>query len=342
MSNNFDVIIIGAGPGGLNCAKTLEKSNLRVLLIEKNKVIGPKVCAGGITTKDLAYLHIPEDIIDYSYNKFIVETPKIKTHFSYPKIITCTIDRPKFGAWQASQLQKTKITIGQRVVKISPKSIELENGQQYFYKFLVGADGSNSIVRRYLKIKTSEMITGIQYIIPKKRYDSDELVLRFSNREFSFSYGWIFPHKDFVSIGTAGVPGKFDILKLKRNLEHWIQNLGISLEDAKFESHPLNVDYQGHDFGNIFLIGDAAGLISPFTGEGIYSAMVSGEDIAQKIINPDHKTEKIAKLVTALGYHRKVLRTIEKAGVFRQVAFNKIVKKFRQPEFVELAVEKFL
>lgn len=342
MNNNFDVIIIGAGPGGLNCAKTLEKSDLKVLLIEKNKVIGPKICAGGVTTKDLAYLKIPDNIIDYSYKKIIFEAPSIKTHLAYPKTFICTIDRPKFGQWQVKQLQKTKIITGKRVVKISKNSLVLENGDEYFFKSLVGADGSNSIVRRHLNLKNDNVEIGIQYLVPKEDCNMTELLLRLSSREFHYCYGWIFPHKDFVSIGTGGIAKKTDILKLKLNLENWISKMGISLENAKFESHPLNVDYSGYHFDNIYLVGDSAGLVSPLTGEGIYSALVSGEEIAKKIIDTSYEPARLEKIVKMLDYHRKVLKIIERAGIFRQILFNKVIKKCEQPEFVQLAVEKFL
>ena len=49
MKDKFDIIIIGAGPAGLKCAEQFKNSDFSVLLIEKNKVIGPKTCAGGLT-----------------------------------------------------------------------------------------------------------------------------------------------------------------------------------------------------------------------------------------------------------------------------------------------------
>ncbi|MDY6972321.1 MAG: NAD(P)/FAD-dependent oxidoreductase, partial [Thermodesulfobacteriota bacterium] len=52
MTESYDVIIIGAGPGGLSCAGELVKSNKSVLLLEKNNIIGPKICAGGIRESD--------------------------------------------------------------------------------------------------------------------------------------------------------------------------------------------------------------------------------------------------------------------------------------------------
>jgi len=342
MNNNlFDIIIIGAGPGGLSCAKELEKTDLKVLLIEKNKIIGPKVCAGGVTAKDLSLLHLPKKLIEFSYKKIITETPNVRTDFVCPEVFTCTIDRAEFGQWQKSQLQKTAILTGKRVVGINHDSILIDNGDKYCFKYLVGADGSNSMVRRHLKIKTKALYTGIQYIIPRVDFDTRELVLRFSDAEFSYLYGWIFPHRKNVSVGTAGLNGQSDFAKLKKNLENWISNLGVSLEDAKFESHSLNVDYRGYEFGNVFLIGDAAGLISAFTGEGIYSAIVSGAEVARKIINPKYKTEKLNELIKLLNLHRKTANTIRRTGGFRQKMFDKVVGKFNDPDFVSLTVKKF-
>lgn len=54
----YDVIIIGAGPAGLKCAEILGNSKLKVLLIDKKKTIGPKICAGGLTALD-AHFKIP-------------------------------------------------------------------------------------------------------------------------------------------------------------------------------------------------------------------------------------------------------------------------------------------
>ena len=58
---SFDVVIIGAGPGGLQCAAELEKADKSVLILEKNRLIGPKICAGGMRTSDCVRLSIPEE-----------------------------------------------------------------------------------------------------------------------------------------------------------------------------------------------------------------------------------------------------------------------------------------
>ena len=68
----YDVIIVGAGPAGLRCAEILGKSELSVLLLEKNAKMGQKVCAGGITRKDLAILDLPDNVIEHKVTKTAV------------------------------------------------------------------------------------------------------------------------------------------------------------------------------------------------------------------------------------------------------------------------------
>jgi len=72
----YDVIIIGAGPAGLICAKTLALAGKEVLVLEKNDVIGPKICAGGLTTKDLK-IGIPA-LMGTNFNKVVINTPHQK------------------------------------------------------------------------------------------------------------------------------------------------------------------------------------------------------------------------------------------------------------------------
>ncbi len=72
---SFDVVIVGAGPAGLNCANTLSKSNKRILLLEQKEVIGPKVCAGGLSGHDLEYLNLPDKLLDHKYKEVTLHTP---------------------------------------------------------------------------------------------------------------------------------------------------------------------------------------------------------------------------------------------------------------------------
>ena len=101
----FDVVIIGAGPAGLKCAEKLGNSSLKVLLLEKNDEIGPKVCAGGLTGKGIEYLGLPPQLIEYSYNQVKLHVNNIASTLKSDTDFAFTIDRKKFGQWQ---LQKIK------------------------------------------------------------------------------------------------------------------------------------------------------------------------------------------------------------------------------------------
>lgn len=72
-------MIIGAGPAGLNCANRLIGENKDVLILEKNDIIGPKICAGGLTGRDLGFLNIPEYLYDKKFNEMTIHTQLNKT-----------------------------------------------------------------------------------------------------------------------------------------------------------------------------------------------------------------------------------------------------------------------
>ena len=102
----YDVIIVGAGPAGLSCAKQLGNSKLKVLLAEKNSVIGPKVCAGGLTGKSIKTLNLPDELIEFTYNKIHLFNKNNSFYIEDDSNFAYTIDRKVLGQWQLKQLNK--------------------------------------------------------------------------------------------------------------------------------------------------------------------------------------------------------------------------------------------
>lgn len=95
MKECYDVVIVGAGPGGLQCAKNLIGSNLSVLLIDRNRTVGKKVCAGALLLKDMKY-----------FKKTDLDMPfqKITTHYNDKQLVfpkdagfISTFDRVKYS-----------------------------------------------------------------------------------------------------------------------------------------------------------------------------------------------------------------------------------------------------
>jgi geranylgeranyl reductase len=153
----------------------------------------------------------------------------------------------------------------------------------------------NSVVRKHLGIPTKKFLIAFQYMIPGV-YNKMEFHLDF--KKFGVTYNWIFPQKNIISAGT-GYPASADrspdsIKILRENFDAWCKER-FDLKNARFEGFSINYDYRGFEFGNIYLAGDAAGFASGLTGEGIKPAILSGQDIARKIQDPNYECINIAK-----------------------------------------------
>ena len=283
---SYDVIIIGAGPAGLKCAETIGNSNLKVLVIEKNRIIGPKVCGGLMTSTGMEYLNPDIDMNQFKY--IIAHSILGETKVNLENSPIYSVDRKKLGQWQLKKLKKfNNLTVRTKtsVTEIHKEYI-VANNKKIKFKYLVGADGSSSIVRRFLGLKTKKLTIAVQYIIPTKKYNKLEIF--FDTRLFSAWYAWIIPCGDYVAVGAGCDPKAFQVKKLINNFNKWLKQNNIDIANGKYEAHSLNYDYQGICFGNIFLTGDAAGLVYGFTGEGIHQALVSGEEVGKKILDENH------------------------------------------------------
>jgi flavin-dependent dehydrogenase len=325
----FDIIIVGAGPAGLNAAKILGDAGKKVLLLEKNEKIGPKVCAGGLTRKSKEYLNLPDDLIEKSFSSIIFRSPHLKTKIQLEKDYFFLIDRERLGQWQLAKINRQNVTVRTkaRITKVDTDFLIINNEDKIGYKHLIGADGSASVVRRYLKIPTKLYGVAIQYLIPPNKFN--DLELHFDSKLFGCWYAWIFSRNDYVSLGY-GYPAKaikpdlIDPVKAKRNFEYWTKKNEISLDDIDPQAFPINCDFRGYKFGNIYLAGDAAGLASGFTGEGIYQALVSGEEIARIILENNYKPRLIKKALRERGWQHLLLRIVYYSGPLRNFIFDSV------------------
>jgi geranylgeranyl reductase len=335
---SFDIVIVGAGPAGLKCAETLGNSRFSVLLLEKNPEIGPKVCAGGLTGKDLEYLDLPDELLDFKFNEIKLHVRNTAFNIKHTADYAFTVDRKNLGQWQLKKLEKfSNITVrtNSKVSKIK-KDFLIVNDQKISYHYLVGADGSASKVKRFLGLKSRSVNIAIQYIIPTQKYSDFELF--FDSKLFSAWYAWIFPHENYVSVGCVCNPKYLSANDLSRNFHHWLKKRKIDITDAKYEAFMLDYDYQGFRFDPVFLVGDAAGFVSGFTGEGIYQALISGEEVAKIILDNTYQPERMNELLTIKRKHNKVLDLLIEKGKYRQMLFFLGAILFKIPYFTRKAI----
>ncbi len=300
---NYDVVIIGAGPGGLRCGQILARSGARVLILEKNEIVGKKVCAGGITWKGLIE-RVPPHLIERSFCSQQLNTrlQNIKIESHHP--IIATINRLTLGQYMADGAQNkgADIITGARAVSIDKRSITYRRRNKsckVSFDYLVGADGSLSKVRQWLGIPAVLFGIGINYMLPLK---VEDMVWNFDTRKFGCGYSWIFPHSDVVSAGAYTSLASFSPSQLNSCLVQWLKEKNIIVSHSRPGAEKISCDFRGWKFGNCFLVGDAAGLASPLTGEGIYPAFVSAEAAAHTIIAKDHQPDA---LIALLAKHRK-------------------------------------
>lgn len=338
-NNHYDVIIVGAGPGGLECANILSKAGKKILLLEKNSEIGPKICAGGLTTKSINFLKLPKDFGGRKYNNVIFKTRFNKITLDYGEEYIHVIDRKDLGQWQLKKLNNNvEVKVNAKVSKISENSVLVNETEIFFFSYLVGADGSNSIVRKFLKLPIKKLIVAFQYILDK---DFPNILAQRDSGLFKYLYAWIFPQGEITSVGSGGYVPKMNISKVREDFYKWIKKEKIEISSGEFQSFAINCDFRGYKFGNVFLIGDAAGFASPLTGEGIYQALISGNEVANLILDSNYNPVRIKSVIKQRNLHIAVLRILMILGPLR-IIFYELMALITKNKFLGKVVMNFL
>jgi geranylgeranyl reductase len=308
---HYDVIIIGAGPGGLACAARLARHGISTLVVERKTEIGPKVCAGGITWSGLLRT-VPESLIEQSFPCQYVQSRLQAIRVSADVPIIATVNRKNLGRYMAQIALQAGATIQTatslrhiedgRVILLDHVSGKCRSVR---FEYLIGADGSSSKVRRHLGISTEKIGIGINYQIDGKR---TKMEWHLNSRYFRNGYGWIFPHKNTISIGAYLPANALSATQLKRRLCRWALTRGFDLSGSSYSAGYINYDYKGYHFDRYYLIGDAAGFASALTGEGIYPAIITGECVAEKIIDSQCDLSTMNKII---GQQKKFVKVVD-------------------------------
>ena len=325
-----EIVIVGAGPGGLAAAKMLAEAGKDVLVLEKNKIPGLKVCAGGLTTLELNH-GIPKSILERQLNRILLNIEGTEVSLKDSGNIMCTVRRTTLGKFQAKQAQKAgaKIRYNTKVTEISKNFVKVGK-EKIPFKFLIGADGSASIVREYLGLKSDKLVIGMEYEI-KGRFKDLEII--FDRKLFGSFYAWIFPYKNSAMIGAGCNSKDMSAAKIRKNLDAWCAEKGYKIKGKKLIAAPLNMSYKGFKFKNMFLVGDAAGFTMNITGKGIGPAIVSGEEVAQGILDHKYKFPKIKELLRVKNEQEKIREMIATRPYFTKLCFILMPALIKIPQF---------
>jgi geranylgeranyl reductase family protein len=347
INKTYDVAIIGAGPAGSTLAYFLVQSGARVILIDKEKFPRKKVCAGGLPPKVLDIL--PFDISSVIEREIsqVTLTHKFGGEFtrSYHKPLIYTINRERFDNFLAQKAKSLGVEFleSQKIVTLSFESgswILATTHKIIKATILVGADGANSLVAKKISLNPPDIFhTGLQVEIPirlirKTKYLDRAIALDWG--VFKDSYGWIFPKGEMVSIGVKGPVNLGKQLKLY--FYDLLRYYGISSENQNLSGHLIPHRISEHPIlaKTALLVGDAAGLVDFWTGEGIFYAIKSSE-IAAKHIKRFLDGQQASLDSYEIAVNQEIMPEIKTSYQFSKI-FNylsplafKIIRKYDYP-----------
>lgn len=333
--HHYDVVVVGAGPAGGVAAYQLATGGCRVLLLEKEKVPRYKACGGAVVRRALEALPFPLDhnqqVIEQSVSRFrltnnhrqplVVERRQPVVAMTMRSALDEFIARK---AVEAGAELKDQVTL--KAVEDSPQRVLCETSAGFFTSdLLIGADGANSLVARsQLEFLPPHCGVALEGEISLA---DDRLLAEYSGRaDFDFhvlphGYGWVFPKADHLSVGVFTLHAHFPLIKRYYNRYAEKKELAGHIRGAQVKGHliPLGPPTRLLNTRRLLLVGDAAGLADPLTGEGISYAVRSGQFAAETLLaaHRDHSgslatyTERVRKdLWPEIRLARRVARLL--------------------------------
>ena len=294
------MIVAGAGPAGSMAARLLAKRGARVLLLDKQRFPRNKPCGGGVTLRAAALLDIDlSPVIERTIHgaRFTLRLGEaFDRRFEQP--LTYMTQRSRLDAYLAEQAAAAgaEFRDGVAVREIDPafngtsslKSTVRTDGDTYTAQILIGADGANGLVGRTLGLRPEyEEAVALEGNIP---YTPDipaewRDVFGLDLGGMTGGYGWVFPKGDHLNIGVGA--WKYAGFTLRPKLFELARRHGFpksAIENLRGHHLPVRVPGSLIARGGVAVVGDAAGLVDPLSGEGIHMAFASGRLAAEEAL----------------------------------------------------------
>ncbi|MFN4273110.1 MAG: geranylgeranyl diphosphate reductase [Aliihoeflea sp.] len=291
----FDAIVVGGGPAGATAAHELACDGYQVLLIDRPGRIKP--CGGAIPPRLLADFDIPPSLLAGRVGGAKIIAPSgAEVDMAIDGSYVGMVDRDEFDPWLRQRAASSGAVLAEgrfeSLSRLADGRVEIvytQDGERQtaHARLVIGADGANSQVRRQAlgPDKRPPYVFAYHEIIRTpsalEGFDDSSCQVFYQGRVSPDFYGWVFPHGETTSVGV-GTAVKGHDLKQATSLLREVSGLA-DCETIREEGAPLPLKPLGRwdDGRNVVLAGDAAGVVAPASGEGIYYAMLAGRLAAE-------------------------------------------------------------
>jgi menaquinone-9 beta-reductase len=353
----FDVAIVGGGPAGSTCAAFCTRVGLRTLVLERENFPREKVCGDclnpscwpvlgrlGLTyrVRDLSHSNLDSvEFIAICGRNVIVDLPSGNdSELSVKRSLFDDLLLKRARELGAHVREETTVTA---LTHNGNWKIETAVGKNFSARILVGADGRNSTVARLCNLlpRPARERVALQAHIPLPENFGRRVVLQFLPEGYS---GQAPVNETELNLCLVGTPPT--ISRLRRWAEGHFE---ISTEQPWRTITPLTRSPVPFAHENLLFIGDAARVVEPFTGEGIYYALRSGELAAHAIAKIVHGKDRqsvlreFSRACAEMYRGRLWINRLARAAVLRPHVASRLVRVTRiQPAILRLLTRKIV
>ena len=311
-SRAYDCVVVGGGPAGATAALSLAEAGFSVALLDPDGRIKP--CGGAVPPRLLAEFAIPDEILVARATGARVIAPSgrvalMPIHDGFVGMV----DRSTYDEWlraRAASAGATRIRGAYRRMERDADGIVLlhavdpKDGDRPIVlraRRVIGADGAKSLVARDEIPCAARMRFVFAYheiVASPASLDAGSCEVHYKGTLSPDFYGWVFPHGETTSVGLGSAKKGF---RLRPALDKLRADTGLAgartvrREGAPIPMKPLRRWDNGRD---VVLAGDAAGVVAPASGEGIYYAMLGGR-LAADAVAASLRTGRVRALANA-------------------------------------------